>query len=646
MRNVFFVIATFFLVLQVYAQRMQRADSLIKVLNVTKDSTQRCQLLASVAGALSEDQPLSALKYADSALRMCDTYGDSLVYMRCNLNKGIALDNLGRTAESFDAYNLVLTYAISVHDTMMEASCYGNIGMLYSRSEGNAEKSIENHKKGLALHQLLDDDEIGNTMNNIAIAFHEMGQIDSAIYYNNKALAWAEAHNQPNLVAYINNNLGTIYFGLKDYNLAFSYFEKSKKVKEELGDMRGMASAYANIGELYSMIGKHDTAIQYLQIALSLANSVHNKLYLREIYRVLSEVYVKTGNYTEAYNAYVKYTEYKDSLFGEQKADQILKLQKEFETVQQEKENEFLRKENDIKGESIRRKDILTYVIAACLILALVGGIYMFNLYRQKRNANLEISRQKVELEVKNKEVHDSITYAKRIQYTLLANTKLLQKNIPDHFVLFKPKDIVSGDFYWATETEDDSFYLAACDSTGHGVPGAFMSLLNTSFLNEAIAEKKINDPAEILGYVRDRLVNSVSTEGAQDGMDGTLVKIWEKKIVYAAANNNPVIVRNGVLTELPADKMAVGAGSQDPFNTHSIECTKGDVIFIFTDGYADQFGGPKGKKFKYKQLYSLLEANAHKPMEEQKQLLDSTIEAWRGNLEQVDDICIIGFRI
>ena len=213
---------------------------------------------------------------------------------------------------------------------------------------------------------------------------------------------------------------------------------------------------------------------------------------------------------------------------------------------------------------------------------------------------------------------------------------------------MFKPKDIVSGDFYWATQ-KNGFFYLAVCDSTGHGVPGAFMSLLNISFLNEAINEKNILAPNEVLNHVRKRLLENMG-EG-RDGMDAAIIKIPLSgdtlKIEYAAANNSPVLISNGEVVELAKDKMPVGKGEvADDFKLHKIDLKKGDVLYLYTDGFADQFGGPKGKKFKYKQLNQLLLEHCNEPMEKQKETLDATIEKWKGDLEQVDDVCVIGIKM
>jgi len=270
-----------------------------------------------------------------------------------------------------------------------------------------------------------------------------------------------------------------------------------------------------------------------------------------------------------------------------------------------------------------------------------------------------EISEQKNVLEEKQKEILDSIQYARRIQFALLAHDSLLKKHLvssdtnlqyaKDYFIYFKPKDIVSGDFYWAIQHKH-SFYIAACDSTGHGVPGAFMSLLNISFLNEAITEKQLEEPGKILTYVRERLIESISKDGAQDGMDGILIRIEKStrknQITYAAANNAPIMIKNKEVVSLPYDKMPVGKSIKtDDFNTWSADINSGEILYLYTDGYADQFGGPKGKKFMYKQLNKLLIELEELNCETQENILNEKFNLWKGDLEQVDDVCVIGLR-
>ncbi len=262
------------------------------------------------------------------------------------------------------------------------------------------------------------------------------------------------------------------------------------------------------------------------------------------------------------------------------------------------------------------------------------------------------ILKQKDIIEEKQKEILDSINYAKRIQFSLLASESLLNRNLPEHFVLFKPKDVVSGDFYWATPTPEGFVFITA-DCTGHGVPGAFMSLLNISKLSQAINENKITRPDLILNNIRIEIIKALNTEGSEeskDGMDAVLCKLDVKnlKLQYAAANNAFYIIRNNELLICKADKMPVGKGHDDSisFTFNEIALEKGDVIYTFTDGYADQFGGPKSKKFKYKQLENILMSICSLPLKEQSMILNQKFEDWKGSLDQVDDVLIIGVKI
>jgi serine phosphatase RsbU (regulator of sigma subunit) len=292
-------------------------------------------------------------------------------------------------------------------------------------------------------------------------------------------------------------------------------------------------------------------------------------------------------------------------------------------------------------------------ITGALILLVLMTVIFRSLQANKKKNRiiteqKLEVENQKHIVEEKQKEIVDSINYAKRIQLTLLAHKEMLDENLGEHFVLFKPKDIVSGDFYWATK-KGDLFFLAVCDSTGHGVPGAFMCLLNIGFLTEAINENDIHEPHKVLDYVRERLIRSISKDGQKDGFDGILACFNQKtgEITYAAANNAPLIIHNGEYLELPADRMPVGKGERtESFKLYNITYTKGDTLYLYTDGYADQFGGPKGKKFMYKRLNTLAADLSVQPLNEQVSQLNETFHSWKGNLEQIDDVCIIGIKM
>lgn len=265
-----------------------------------------------------------------------------------------------------------------------------------------------------------------------------------------------------------------------------------------------------------------------------------------------------------------------------------------------------------------------------------------------------EVESQKLVIEQKNKDITDSINYAQRIQRALLASDKLLTNSLPDHFIFFQPKDIVSGDFYWASELANGQFAIVTADSTGHGVPGAIMSMLNISCLNEAVNGQKLTAPNEILNYTRSRVIlhlaNDGSAEGGKDGMDCSLISFDfpNAQLTYSSANNPVWIVREKTILEFSPDKMPVGKHDKDAisFTQHTISILKGDVVYTLTDGMPDQFGGPLGKKFMYKQLKSLLLSIVRLPMTEQKEILKTSLKNWKSDHEQVDDICVIGIRI
>jgi serine phosphatase RsbU (regulator of sigma subunit)/ligand-binding sensor domain-containing protein len=276
----------------------------------------------------------------------------------------------------------------------------------------------------------------------------------------------------------------------------------------------------------------------------------------------------------------------------------------------------------------------------------------------QEKNKTLEeqknvVESQKNDIEHKRKEIVDSINYASRLQQAIIPTEDNFRKVLPHSFILFKPKDIVSGDFYWLGKQDDCVLYVTA-DCTGHGVPGAFMSMLGTSLLNEIVNEKKIIEPAEILNQLRDRIIIALNQSGSvvenKDGMDMVIIRFDRdfKKMVYAAANNSFYLIREGEIIEQKADKMPVGYYGEfmRPFSQQEISLHQGDFIYTFTDGYADQFGGPKGKKFKYKQLEEKLLLIFKEDSEKQKLFLDDVFEKWKEGHEQIDDICIIGVKI
>lgn len=288
--------------------------------------------------------------------------------------------------------------------------------------------------------------------------------------------------------------------------------------------------------------------------------------------------------------------------------------------------------------------NLFDVVIVTGLILIIFLLTIIFE--HAKENANKKLEEKNKQIALRNKEITDSIQYAQRIQNTILASPESIKKHFAESFIVYRPKDIVSGDFYWTTE-KGNNMYIAICDCTGHGVPGAFMSLLTSNLLGEAINERGLEKPNEIFDYVRSKLIENIS--GGRDGMDGTIIcyNTETGTFTYAAANNTPVLVRNEEIVKLPKDRMPVGEGiKKEPFQEFTIDTKNGDMLYLYTDGFTDLFGGPDGKKFSTKRLLNLFLNIAGIQTHTQKERIETTFDDWRGDWEQIDDMSLIGIRL
>lgn len=306
-----------------------------------------------------------------------------------------------------------------------------------------------------------------------------------------------------------------------------------------------------------------------------------------------------------------------------------------------------------------QEKFITIFIILGVISVFFLSLLIINILEKKKINKNLEYKNTQIklnlnELKIKNKEITDSITYAKRIQEAILPKSKIIKKLFEQSFILFKPKDIISGDFYWVTENKNQRFFVTA-DCTGHGVPGALMSVLGMSLLNDIINKKNIVEPNEILNELRTSIINSLEKTDnhfvLKDGMDIVVYSIDKTNttLKYAAANNGIYIIRANEIIKLNIDKIPVGAGPKEniPFKNYSFNLNKDDIIITYTDGFADQFGGPKGKKFKYKQLQELLVViNQKNKFDDFPNYLDDIFYKWKGKLEQIDDVLLVGIKI
>lgn len=413
-------------------------------------------------------------------------------------------------------------------------------------------------------------------------------------------------------------DLGLVEKCRKNYLTAVAYFNEGLALRKEIDHFHGLATSYTELGETYLLMGQHDLATEHLDKGLVLALQLQAHQKQSRIHKLMYDTYKELKNTELALRHFEKYFEVRSRILNDEAANNIKKIQTRFEKEKSEKEAEL------------------------------------------ERFKNIELKKANTIIEQKNKDITDSINYARRIQHSILPSKEILDKCFKNYFVLYKPKDIVSGDFYWSVktnnrETNQDLSVIAAVDCTGHGVPGAFMSMLGNTLLNQTITDPRIVSASDVLNYLQCKLPDNLKTHGEEqnirDGMDMSLCifDLDNNKLQFAGANNPCWIVRNNELTELKADKQAITASTdmeKREFTNYNFELRKDDCVYLFTDGFADQFGGPDEKKFGHRRLRELLLTMSNKPCHDQKKILEKTFEHWRGTLEQIDDVCFIGVKI
>lgn len=596
------------------------------------------------------NQSLTKRKKINDKMGMADSY----------LNLGYIYNNFGDVAKGLEFYHEALKIHEELNNQVGIANSCNNIGYIYEL-QGEREKSLEYHLRSLQIREALNDSYgIAISLNNIGAMYNYKKDYLTALKYFQRALDLYKKVGDENGAAIIYNNIGSVYINLGETEKSLENYKKAATLQYKNKEIQGLTTSYGNIGKTYTNQKLYAKARHYLDSSLIMAKQVGYPEEIRDAAILIYDLNNKESEnlglsqrklelYMEAQKMYELYVQMKDSVYNETNKNSAYKqeIKYQYEKAQAIKDAETAQ-QMEIAAEKEKRQKTISIAIFIGALLIAAFAFFVWNRLKLTRKQKIIIEKQKHLVDEKQKEIIDSINYARRIQYTLLAQDSLLQANLKDYFVFFNPKDIVSGDFYYAIEKEN-YFFLACCDSTGHGVPGAFMSLLNISFLNEAITERGLRKPNEILDYARVKLIENMSKEGQKDGFDGILICMDKLKnsITYSAANNAPILVSNSTYIELQKNKMPVGVGERkEPFTLHEVNCKEGDILYLYTDGYADQFGGDRGKKYKYKPLNELLAKNSSMTLSEQKEKLREDFTSWRGEHEQIDDVLVIGIRM
>lgn len=661
----------------------------------------------------------SASYYYNYGLKIAKKTGDTSLIANGYTNTGYLLYSQGETIEASERFKLAREIYIKLKDSSNIVSANNNLGSIFFVL-GNKDKAIDmfthsikiakqkgrledvailstnigkmyqdagNHNMSMEYMQdavdiyvkIGDERRLGPAYNNLAAVYQYKGLVDSSLFYLNKALKYSRKFNDVRTEATALHHLGGHYRNEGELQKAIEVYEKSLALKEKIGINTRYLVTLHNLGKIYYQINKPHKAIDILEKGHEI--SIEKNLPQQEVtYKEsLSKAYKKAGKYKTALNYHEEYTQFKDSLTRKNNDEKLAELEAEFNKEKRELEIQNLKKQQFLKDakhkEQLKREHLQKVVFAGGFGLALVLALIIFRGLRQKQRSHRIIEAQKGEVELqknkveeKNKEIVSSINYAQRIQNALLKSEEHITEHFPPHFIMFKPKDIVSGDFYWAREM-NGYYYLTVADCTGHGVPGAFMSMLGIAYLNEITGKGEVLEPSEILNQLREKIINELGQKGAEgetrDGMDISMVRMKKSsdEILWSGANNPLWIISKNPgnwpeesrilsfdeynLIEIKGDKQPIGFSHNiRPFTSHKLNLNKGDEFYLFSDGYADQFGGPKGKKLKYKPMKKLLVDLSNKPMKEKKKLLNQKFENWKGDLEQIDDVCIVGLKV
>ena len=646
------------------------------------------------------------------------------------------LCNIGLVNHTWGKYTTAVTYYLDAlkqsekeYDPKMKAQILLNLGVVYFDWK-NYNKALEYYKETFELQNSLKSYvEAAKTLMDIGVLYDKWGKDELAMDAYNRSLKICKQTENKIETGMILFNIATFYETRNRNIEALKYFKESLQIRKEIEDNRGIASCLNSLGGLYMKLDNFSEALECFKESEKILQSVQSVDLIMNNILNFSDLYYEMKDFKKSRDYLYRYGVLRDSTFTSDTQKEIANLQTRYETDKKEKEIQLLNKDNELrqleikkKNEEVKKQRILIYSFIIGFILIIIFSIFLYRLYRQKKKANHllseknvqilqqneEITAQRDEIEAQRdeiekqrdnaeeqrdlighqkQEIESSIHYAKRIQNAVLPTKEIINQSISDYFILFHPRDIVSGDFYWASR-KCDQLIVVAADCTGHGVPGAFMSMLGVSFLNEIVSRLSASGDlrsSEILNQLRRQIIYSLHQTGkeggSKDGMDVSIVvidlipKILENKklfrVQFSGANNPTYLICSRhclkgienksftidqtdetVLLEIKPDKMPVGVHehAEKPFSQQEMLLPEGSQIYLFSDGLPDQFGGPKsttgGKKFKYSKLKENIVLWKDLPLELQKENHEKAFQNWKGELDQTDDVLLIGLKV
>jgi serine phosphatase RsbU (regulator of sigma subunit) len=528
-------------------------------------------------------------------------------YVNALLLKGNIYESFGDYEKTLQLWLEAYKASIEINDRESEGEACNQLGLIYSRL-CNFSKALEFFNKGLTIREELgDENAAASSLNRIGMVLRQTKKYDEALEYYFRSLEIRKRNNQVSALPWTLLGIASTYEDMKKFPEALDHYELGMTG----GDKRCTTQCMMGAGRVYSLLGNSELAEKRLEQSLMMAQELNSIALVAEAFSALASHYELFNSPDKALKSFKQFLKSKESLHSSEVQNRLSNIEVAHAVEKSEQEKEI---------------------------------------YRLR---HVELKKAYDIIEEKNRDITASINYASRIQRAILPDPSDIGGLTSKLFIVYFPKDIVSGDFYWFTQIKKKLVVVAA-DCTGHGVPGALMSMLGMSFLEEIINFREITESGLILNELRKEVQRALRQTGRseeqKDGMDIALCVIDKSKkmIQYSGAFNNLYLIRNGELNEYPADRMPIGIfeRSDIEFKTNEIPSLPGDLIYMFSDGYADQFGGPNLKKFKYAQLKEVLVSVHMLPLKEQKKRLEKAFLDWKGDNPQIDDVLLMGYKI
>ena len=606
----------------------------------------------------------SALHMYDRLLKDYRALGDSGSVAAVYNKAGFIYRDRGDRIKALKNYQAALAANLNNQNIAEAANSYLNIGLIHHDQE-EYESALSYELQALALYQQTSDiNRTCNALLRIGNVYGDMKDDTTSLRYYQQALGMAQEAQSNRLVAIALNNMAGVYSRWGDHSRALSLYWQALDMRKAIGDLNGICLILNNVGEEYLELNKLDSSRYFYEQSYQIADSIDYKDMLMSNALGFAMIYKEKGDFETSLDWYVKYHKLYEEINKEENKKEIARLNQTLEAEERTRELEHMAQQKILDDAALAQQTTKFWFLAGILGVVALLAVFIFANYRKTRRTNLlletqktEIAEQKKIVEEQHRDIVDSVNYALRIQQAVLPSRNELKKIFPESFMIYKPRDIVSGDFWWIAEKAGVKVVVVA-DCTGHGVPGAFMSLIGTSLLNEIIIEKSITDPGIALNLLSDKVMKALHQNedrvSAHDGMDIALAVIDEESelLMFAGANNSLYYTTiDGQLHEVKGDRQPIGfyLDKHTPFKVHTVPLSDITNIYLLTDGYADQFCGNAGtqfgKKFKYSRLKTTLTNVQNLNPLQQKEHMQKTFEEWKGNMFQVDDVLMLGIK-